>query len=148
MSYKVYIHYGYGVCTDDLEPYVNKETFTKLVSLAPNYKKHFEDFLNNLEDVSSFADNALYEDICDIDYSIAEILAGVIKEAEDIEFTACSDFDDRHYLIFQPTYPWDKMTEMERCLNTERIEKIIYKYTSIFTKDKLIASYQEVENGG
>ena len=40
------------------------------------------------------------------------------------------------------------MTEMERCLNTERIEKIIYKYTSIFTKDKLVADYQEVENGG
>lgn len=148
MSYKVYINYGYGVCTDDLEPYVNKETFTKLVSLAPNYKESIEDFLEDLKDVSSFKNDDLYPDICDFDYSIAEVLVQVIKEAEDIEFTACSDFDDRHYLIFQPVYPWNRMTEMERCLNTERIEKVIYKYTSIFTKDKLVADYQEVENGG
>ena len=148
MSYKVYINYGYGVCTDDLEPYVNKETFTKLVSLAPNYKESIKNFLENLEDVSSFEDNDLYPDICDFDYSIAEVLAQVIKEAEDIEFTACSDFDDRHYLIFQPVYPWNQISEVEKKLTMDKIEEVIYKYTSIFTKDKLIADYQEVENGG
>lgn len=148
MSYKVYINYGYGVCTDDLEPHVNKETFTKLVSLAPNYKESIKNFLESLEDVSSFEDNDLYPDICDFEYSIAEVLAQVIKETENIEFTACSNFDDYHYLIFQPVYPWSQVSETEKKLTMDKIEEVIYKYTSIFVKDKLVADYQEVENGG
>ena len=148
MSYITYINYGYGVCTDDLEQYVNKETFTRLVSLAPNYKESIKDFLENLEDVSSFSDSDLYLDICDFDYSIAEVLAQVIRETKKIEFTACSDFDDHHYLIFQPVYPWDRVSEAEKKLTTDTIEEIIYEYTSIFTKDKLVADYQAVENGG
>ena len=152
MSMRTYINYGYGICTDDLEKYVNKNTFLALINEAPKYKEYFSDFIKELEEDNGktpFIETEYYTDICDIDYSIAEILKEVILENEHVYFIACSDFDDNHYLIFQPYYPWDATTEEERGLTHEKIQEIIAKYTKIICPNlNPVCDYCEVENCG
>jgi len=43
------------------------------------------------------------QDFC---LGLATILKKVIEEAEEIQMTACDDFDSVTYLLYSPSYPW------------------------------------------
>lgn len=145
MSHCSWHNYGYGICTDDLD-ISDVQRIKELIHLAPEYEKQV---------MQLFADQGISEPTVDdyldldVDYScgIATILANVIHEAEDIWFTACSDYDCAAYLIYQPSYPWE-MKENERNLTEEAIRLILVKYTSIISDTILTIEYCSVENGG
>lgn len=71
----------------------------------------------------------------------------IIREAENISFCACDDYDNNHYLLYMPTYPW-YMRDGEERLTEESIRLIFAKYVNILTDKVLDVEYQSVENGG
>lgn len=143
MSYQIYITYGYGICVSDLKEPTLK-SITDIISVAPIYRKSILDVLNN-------KDNPTIDDVYELlEYEhlgIAEILAEVIQECENVELTACDDFDGKTYLVYEPCYPWN-LPESDRNITQNTIECIIKKYISMYTDESLEFDYQCVENGG
>lgn len=143
MSYQIYITYGYGICVSDLKEPTLK-SITDIISVAPIYRKSILDVLNN-------KDNPTIDDVYELlEYEhlgIAEILAEVIQECENVELTACDDFDGKTYLVYEPCYPWN-LPESDRNITQNTIECIIKKYVSMYTDESLEFDYQCVENGG
>lgn len=86
-----------------------------------------------------------YDDVCMC--GLASILSEAIEEAEGIVFTACSDFDGVQYLIYQPSYPWER-DGRERSLTKDQVEEILNRYVSILTDEEIEIDDQSVENGG
>lgn len=143
MSYQIYITYGYGICVSDLKEPTLK-SITDIISVAPIYRKSILDVLNNkvnptIDDVYEMLE---YEHL-----GIAEIFAEVIQECENVELTACDDFDGKTYLVYEPCYPWN-LPESDRNITQNTIECIIKKYISMYTDESLEFDYQCVENGG
>ena len=143
MSYQIYITYGYGICVSDLKEPTLK-SITDIISVAPIYRKSILDVLNN-------KDNPTIDDVYELlEYEhlgIAEILVEVIQECENVELTACDDFDGKTYLVYEPCYPWN-LPESDRNITQNTIECIIKKYVSMYTDESLEFDYQCVENGG
>ncbi len=143
MSYQIYITYGYGICVSDLKEPTLK-SITDIISVAPIYRKSILDVMNN-------KDNQTIDDVYEmLEYEhlgIAEILAEVIQECENVELTACDDFDGKTYLVYEPCYPWN-LPESDRNITQNTIECIIKKYVSMYTDESLEFDYQCVENGG
>lgn len=143
MSYQIYITYGYGICVSDLKEPTLK-SITDIISVAPIYRKSILDVLNN-------KDNPTIDDVYELlEYEhlgIAEIVAEVIQECENVELTACDDFDGKTYLVYEPCYPWN-LPESDRNITQNTIECIIKKYVSMYTDESLEFDYQCVENGG
>jgi pyruvate kinase len=71
----------------------------------------------------------------------------LIFEVEEVEFTACNNFDGENYLIYEPSYPWH-MSKADSSMTEERIEEILRKYISIVTNQMPEMDYQSVGNGG
>lgn len=143
MSYQIYITYGYGICVSDLKEPTLK-SITDIISVATIYRKSILDVLNK-------KDNPTIDDVYEmLEYEhlgIAEILAEVIQECENVELTACDDFDGKTYLVYEPCYPWN-LPESDRNITQNTIERIIKKYVSMYTDEFLEFDYQRVENGG
>lgn len=143
MSYQIYITYGYGICVSDLKEPTLK-SITDIISVAPIYRKSILDVLNK-------KDNPTIDDVYKmLEYEhlgIAEILAEVIQECENVELTACDDFDGKTYLVYEPCYPWN-LPGSDRNITQNTIERIIKKYVSMYTDESLEFDYQRVENGG
>ena len=145
MSYHTWITYGYGVRTDNIKV-KSLEALQNLIALAPLAKEDFKNWFeeNNIEsptieDYYEYDDN----DGC----HLAAILRMVILETEGVELTACNDFEDKDYLIYEPIYPWG-LTEIDKTMTKEKIEAILHKHLSIITDNVPICDYQEAENGG
>lgn len=145
MSYHTWITYGYGVRTDNIKV-KSLEALQNLIALAPLAKEDFKNWFeeNNIEsptieDYYEYDDN----DGC----HLAAILRMVIMETEGVELTACNDFEDRDYLIYEPIYPWG-LTDVDRTMTKEKIEIILQKHLSIITDNIPMCDYQEAENGG
>lgn len=83
----------------------------------------------------------------DYNLGLAYILQQVILETEDIEFTACNDFDGRIYLLHEPSYPWD-MPDRDMSLKEQDIIKILAKYLRFLTDENIPVDYHSPENGG
>lgn len=83
----------------------------------------------------------------DYNLGLAYILQQVILETEDIEFTACNDFDGRIYLLYEPSYPWD-MPDRDMSLKEQDIIKILAKYLRFLTDENIPVDYHSPENGG
>ena len=75
------------------------------------------------------------------------MLKQVILEAEDLEFTACNDFDGRIYLLYEPSYPWD-MSDKDKYLKERDIAGILVKYLTFLTSENIPVDYHSPENGG
>ena len=78
---------------------------------------------------------------------LAAILRMVILETEGVEFTACNNFSDQDFLIYEPIYPWG-LTEIDKTMTKEKLESILCKYLSMITEIVPEFGYQEAENGG
>ena len=145
MSYHTWITYGYGVRTDNIKV-KSLEALQNLIALAPLAKEDFKNWFeeNNIE-------SPTIEDYYEYDENdgchLAAILRMVIMETEGVELTACNDFEDRDYLIYEPIYPWG-LTAVDRTMTKEKIEAILQKHLSIITDNIPMCDYQEAENGG
>lgn len=145
MSFQTWHNYGYGICVSDIdEPSV--ERLNALLECAPESKARINSWF-----AENDIDKPTYDDYMEYDYTymygLATLLAEVIEEAEGVTLTACSNFDGDQYLIYQPSYPWDR-TEAEADLTSEKIDEILIKYVSILTDESIDIDYQSVENGG
>ena len=145
MSYHTWITYGYGVRTDNIKV-KSLEALQNLIALAPLAKEDFKNWFeeNNIEsptieDYYEYDDN----DGC----HLAAILSMVIKETEGVEFTACNNFSDQDFLLYEPIYPW-WLTQIDKTMTREKVECIIHKYLSMLTDNVPKIGYQEAENGG
>ena len=56
----------------------------------------------------------------------------VIEEAEEIQMTACDDFDSVTYLLYSPSYPWQLKGD-ERDLTEEQLVQLFGRYVRILT---------------
>lgn len=106
MSYSTWHTYGYGICVSDIKE-ASLERLQKLISMAPEYQKKIQEWLDDCE-ISEPA----YEDYLEFDQDymlgLATILKEVILEAEDIDLVACDSHDGTDYLIYVPDYPWNQ----------------------------------------
>lgn len=145
MSYSTWHTYGYGICVDDISGFT-VEKLQKLLSLAPKYEANINEWLKEND-----IDNPTLEDYYEYDedwcLGLATILKEVILEAEDIELTACNDFDDNRFLVYEPWYPWE-LTEKDKSITRESLDEIFTKYISVLTDEIPSINYQSVENGG
>ncbi len=145
MGYVSWHNYGYGVCVSDIEP-VQVDRLEKMLACASLFHAEVRQWLSN-----SGISEPTYEDYTDFDQDymlgLATLLARVIEEAEEIEFTACDDADGSDYLIYMPSYPWC-LPEKERELTEEKICRILARYIGMLTEQEVIIDYQSVENGG
>ena len=145
MSYHTWHTYGYGVRTDNIKV-KSLEALQALIALAPLTEKDFSDWFKENE-----IENPTLEDYYEYDDNdgchLAAIMRMVIMETEGVELTACNDFDDKDFLIFEPLYPWG-LTEIDKTMTKEKLEGIFCKYFSMITDDLIDLDYQEAENGG
>lgn len=79
---------------------------------------------------------------------LAAILQTVIEEAEGITLTVRNDCEGRKYLLYQPCYPWQLLSEYTRELTQERLDVLFRTYIKMPTNEEIEVSYQEAENGG
>ena len=145
MSYQTWHTYGYGVCTEKIQ-IRSVEDLEKLISLAPKYEMEIKEWLAGNEIEKPTIDDYLEYD--EDEYcKLASILKAVIFEVEEVEFTACNNFDGENYLIYEPSYPWH-MSKADSSMTEERIEEMLRKYISIVTNQMPEMDYQSVGNGG
>ena len=145
MSYHTYSVDGYGICTSAIETTLDK--VKELLTYAPKFEKEIEEYFKEWDIDDPTLDDYLEYDQ-DYFSDIAEILRGVIKEAEDVELTYADDFDGIGYLLLCPWYPWSHVTEREKNLTIEEVDNIFRKYVNILTNKPITIEYQSVENGG
>ncbi len=145
MSYCSWHIYGYGIRISDITEESVKR-LEALLSLAPEYYRKVRGWLCDCE-----ISEPNYDDYLDFDQDfqlgLATILKEVILETENVELTACDDYDGRTYLVYEPRYPW-RIPDSEIDLCEERLERIFQKYVPILTDEVISIDYQEIENGG
>lgn len=145
MSYSTWRNYGYGFCVDDIKTR-NVERLEALLKTAPELDREIHNWLE--EHSISEPD---WDDYMDFDkdcmLGLATILQKVIEEAEGLTLTACDDYDDRAYLLYQPSYPW-QLTEADLALTEEHLVSVFRRYVGMLTDEEVEVAYQEVENGG
>ena len=148
MSYHTWHIYGYGIKVSDIE-IGTVDRLKELLKLAPAYEKKVKEWLW-VNDIREPAIEDILEYDRDFMLGLDTILKEVIQEAEGIEFTACNDFDDERYLVYEPDYPWylTNRSGEEKELTEEKIKEMIEKYVSILTDEDVKVDYQSVENGG
>ncbi len=145
MSYHTWITYGYGVRTDNIK-LKSLEALQNLIALAPLAK---EDFMNWFEENN--IESPTIEDYYEYDESdgchLAAILRMVILETEGVDLTACNNFSNEDFLLYEPLYPWG-LTEIDKTITKEKLNTIFHKYLSMITDNVPEFGYQEAENGG
>ncbi len=149
MSFVTWHFYGYGIKVDEIGE-VSNERLESLIDLAPVFKDKVHKKLDEMQvkdaDLEDYCD-AMYRANLDLAFlGLASILKYVIQEAEGLELVACDNYDNEHFLIFTPQYPW-RMTEREKLVTEESLEDIFSKYVDILTDKEIDIDYQTVENG-
>lgn len=146
MSYCEWIEYGYGIKTNNINTTPDK--VLDLLSRTTNTREDFEEWVeednintNNIKEILK------YQGGPGGIHGIGAILSDVIYENEEIEFYNCFDYDGNEYLLYIPSYPWF-LSEKEKNMRKEELEKILVKYISILTDEEIILDYYECHNGG
>lgn len=145
MGFQTWHNYGYGICTSDIaEPSI--EQLNALLDCAPEFKEKINGWFAENDIADPTFDNYMEYDETYM-YGLATLMQEVIDEAEGVTFTACSNFDGDQYLIYQPSYPWNR-TDADVGLTQEKIDEILTRYMSILSDESIEIDYQAVENGG
>ena len=149
MSFVTWHFYGYGIKVDEIGD-VPKERIKSLIDLAPVFKTRLKEQLNEMQisdpELMDYCDAMQNADLDFAFLGLASILKYVMEEAEGLNFVACDNYDNEHFLIFTPQYPW-RMTEREKLVTEESLEDIFSKYVDILTDKEIDIDYQTVENG-
>lgn len=145
MSYTTWHIYGYGIRVSDIEV-ESVEQIQALLNMAPEYEKKVRQWIEeeNIEHPTVQDYEEADQEFC---LGLATILKEVIEEVEQIPFTACDDYNDIDYLLYEPSYPWYR-GQSEHDLTEEKIHGILSKYVSILTDKPIDIDYYSVENGG
>lgn len=145
MSFYAWHTYGYGVELTNVTC-DSPDRIKLLLSVAPNFEKKVNEWFEQNEIKEPTVDDYLeLEESYNLGY--AYILQQVILEAEGIEFTPCDDFDDRIYLLYEPSYPWD-MPDKDKSLKERDIACILVRYLTFLTSEEIPIDYYSPENGG
>lgn len=145
MSYVSWHIYGYGIIVSDLKK-VTYERVEQLIHKAPKYEEGYKTWLSE-NGITNPSLDELIEFDEDFGLGLATTLQEVILEAEGIELTACIDYEDKTYLLYEPTYPWN-LKETEIRFTEEFIRSLLIKYVSIITDEQITVDYEGAENGG
>lgn len=145
MSFVSWHTYGYGVKVSDIRCDSVKRLQT-LLHCAPNYEKEINAWLESNE-IKCPSLEEYYEYDQYYCLGLASLMQQVILEAEDIEFTACDDFEGDTYLLFEPSYPWNLRVKEARLIEKDIFE-ILTKYISMLTDAVVPIDYYAPENGG
>lgn len=145
MSYETWHNYGYGICVSDIKEHdVNQ--LEKLLELAPEFQKMVRDWLSGQAIATPGWDDYMRYDKT-YGLGLATFLQQVIQEAEKIEMTACANFDDTPYLLYQPSYPWN-ISDAERNLTENTLTALFQRFVGILTDEAISVGHQSVANGG
>lgn len=145
MSLQCWHIYGYGVNLSELSG-VSFRRVVELVRTTHKYAIEFDEWLSQLDIDCPIIDD-LDDFDCDYGLGLATVLREVVLELENIELTACDDFDGNRYLLFEVTYPW-RMSDLEKSLKEEDIKSLMVKYLSQITDEAITIDYYGPENGG
>lgn len=122
MSYRTWHEYGYGICIDEMD----KEAITEF----DDYAQQFSEY---------------------IDEACETIINNMNKRFESVCFLSARDFDDKLYIIYSASYPWE-LTEKDKTRTLDDIEKCFSDYMSneigIKDFDTNLIEYQSIANGG
>ena len=150
MSHTSWHFYGYGIKVDEIGD-VPKERIEALIDLAPVFEDKIRKELDEMQvkdaDLEDYCDAMHNADLDSSFLGLASIMKYVMEEVEGLEFVACDNYDNEHFLIFTPQYPWN-MTELERKITEESLKDIFTKYVDILTDRVIDIDYQSVYNGG
>lgn len=150
---------GYGICADEIK--IEDISFDKLRSLC----EQFDDLESIFEeDIIAYA-RTLYKEPIEfedafrivkttgtktgfIEENIIDYLKIAIKENENIELTACSEFEGDTYLVYEPRYPWF-MDDNDKTITKQQLNYIYLKYINMILdkpidETKLLISYKEI----
>lgn len=145
MSFHTWHVYGYGVKVSDIK-FDSIERLQALIHLAPELERNVEQWrVDNDVKISSVQDYYEYDEYEGLE--LAAIMKEVILEVEGIELTACSDFDNEIYLLYEQTYPW-YLQDNEKDLTAEKLKEVLLKYFSLITDDPVEVDYYDPANGG
>ena len=149
MSYQTWHNYGYGICTDEIN--TNMERLQELIAMAPNFKKDFNEAVEEWKQGENIMPSLgdIDEILTDMDlfYGIASVLSVVIEEVEGIRLVACDDYNCLNYVMLPAWLPWDYNAK-ELKMTEESVEDLFRKYINILTDKQVTIDFQAVENGG
>lgn len=145
MSFYAWHTYGYGVELTNVTC-DSLDRIKLLLSVAPNFEKKVNEWLRQYEIEEPTVEDYIEFDV-DFHLGLAYILQQVVLEAEDIELTACDDFDGRIYLLYAQSYPWD-MSDKDKSLKERDIACILVRYLTFLTSEEIPIDYYSPENGG
>lgn len=145
MSFHTWHTYGYGVEMTNISC-DSPGRIKLLLSVAPEFQKQVDEQFKELGIKEPTVEDYIEFDQ-DYNLGLAYILQQVILEAEDLEFTACNDFDGRIYLLYEPSYPWD-IPDKDKSLQERDIAGILVKYLTFLTSENIPVDYHSPENGG
>lgn len=145
MSFQTWHIYGYGICTSDIGE-TTVERIETLLLEAPELKKDIQKYFKEQEISSPEVIDYLEYDQ-EYRLGLVSLLKEAIEESEEIQLTACEDFEEQIYLLYEPSYPWN-VPEKERGLTEKKIKEILMKYVKILTDADIEYDYYSPENGG
>lgn len=145
MSYHCWTTDGYGFCVDDI--HTTPKRLMELAEMNEKVLRRVEAYLD--EYYPGWTIESLnMEDFNDLEGDCGETgLAHVLYEVIDLRVTVTSDFDNRYYILYEPSYPWS-IPDSEEHLTEEDVLRIFRKYISVVTDENIFIYYQSVENGG
>lgn len=145
MSYHCWTTDGYGFCVDDI--HTTPKRLMELAEMNEKVLRRVEAYLD--EYYPGWTIESLnMEDFNDLEGDCGETgLAHVLYEVIDLRVTVTSDFDNRYYILYEPSYPWS-IPDGEEHLTEEDVLRIFRKYISVVTDEDIFIDYQSVENGG
>lgn len=145
MSYHCWTTDGYGFCVDDI--HTTPKRLMELAEMNEKVLRRVEAYLD--EYYPGWTIESLnMEDFNDLEGDCGETgLAHALYEVIDLRVTVTSDFDNRYYILYEPSYPWS-IPDGEEHLTEEDVLRIFRKYISVVTDENIFIYYQSVENGG
>ena len=119
----------------------------ELAAMNEKVLRRVEEYLNE-EHLGWTIESLNMEDFNDLEGDCGETcLAHVLYEIINLSVSVALDFGNRHYILYEPSYPWS-IPDGEENLTEEDVLRIFRKYISVVTDENIFIYYQSVENGG
>ena len=147
MSYHCWTTDGFGFCVDDI--HTTPKRLMELAAMNEKVLRRVEEYLNE-EHPGWTIESLNMEDFNDLEGNYGETgLAHVLYKVifAELDVTVASDFDNKYYILYEPSYPWN-MPKNEENLTSDDVFKVFWKYISVVTDEYIFIDYRSVENGG
>lgn len=147
VSYHYWTTNGFGFCVDDI--HTTPKRLMELAAMNEKVLRRVEEYLNE-EHPGWTIESLNMEDFNDLEGDCGETcLAHVLYKVifAELDVTVASDFDNKYYILYEPSYPWN-MPKNEENLTSDDVFKVFWKYISVVTDEYIFIDYQSVENGG